>query len=396
MPQPAANIGGQRLTPSKISCVWNQPQIAQTYRAGVSLHSHTNFSKENLQFIPAFAEKWPVLQRALDKQCKKSCRPVDFSTAYWRPPVSAKAGFELESKQIESALDLMSLVSLTDHDSIGAATSLRQSPDNIQIPFAVEWSVPFKNAVFHLGVHNLPQKLAPTIMEDFAEYTRNPGITRLLEILAGLHEIPEVLIVFNHPLWDQLGPGQLPFQLVLEEFLRQHVEFIHAFEINGMRHWGENKRVVQLAEVWKRPVVSGGDRHGREPSGALNLTRATNFSAFVQEIREAQLSHVLLMPQYAEPRSLRFWQTVIDVLREYPEYPAGSRRWDERVFHIDCYTGCDSPLSALWKAPPPFLGRIFSFIRMGEKRSVRQALNYTFGGNAELTLASEIPCDANA
>ena len=197
---------------------------------GVSLHSHTNFSKENLQFIPAFAEKWPVLQRALDKQCKKSCRPVDFSTAYWRPPVSAKAGFELESKQIESALDLMSLVSLTDHDSIGAATSLRQSPDNIQIPFAVEWSVPFKNAVFHLGVHNLPQKLAPTIMEDFAEYTRNPGITRLLEIMAGLHEIPEVLIVFNHPLWDQLGPGQLPFQLVLEEFLRQHVEFIHAFE----------------------------------------------------------------------------------------------------------------------------------------------------------------------
>jgi hypothetical protein len=217
-----------------------------------------------------------------------------------------------------------------------------------------------------------------------------------MEIMAGLNEIPDVLIVFNHPLWDQLGPGQLPFQLVLERFLQQHIEFIHAFELNAMRNWSENKRVVQLAEFWNRPVISGGDRHGCEPSGALNLTRATNFSLFVQEIRQEQLSHVLFMPQYAEPRSLRFWQTVIDVLREYPEYPAGSRRWDERVFHIDCYTGCDSPLSALWKAPPSFLGRIFSIIRMAEKKSVRHALNYTFGGNTELPLSSEIICDANA
>jgi hypothetical protein len=337
-----------------------------------------------------------VLRRALDKQCKKSCRPVDFSTAYWRPPVSAKVGFDLESKQIEHELDLMSLVSLTDHDSMGAPTSLRQLSDGIQIPLAVEWSVPFEDAVFHLGIHNVPENQAPTIMEDFADYTRKPCESRLAEILAALHEMPEILIVFNHPLWDQLGPGQLAFQLVLERFLQRHVEFLHAFELNAMRNWSENKRVVQLAERWQRPVVSGGDRHGCEPSGALNLTRASNFSTFVQEIREEQASHVLFMPQYAEPRSLRFWQTVIDVLREYPEYPQGSRRWDERVFHIDCYTGCDSPLSALWKAPPPFLGRIFSVIRMAEKKSVRHALNYTFGGNAELAMASEIPCDANA
>ena len=384
------------MTPSKISCVWNQPEIAGKYRAAVSLHSHTNFSKESLHFIPAFAEKWPILRRALDKQCQKSCRPVDFSTAYWRPPVSAKVGFELESKQIEHQLDLMSLVSLTDHDSMGAPMSLRQLSDSIQIPLSVEWSVPFEDAVFHLGVHNLPENLAAGIMEDLAEYTRDPCKDRLVELMAALHELPEVLIVFNHPLWDQLGPGELPFQLALERFLQGHVEFLHAFELNAMRKWGENKRVVQLSELWRRPVVSGGDRHGCEPSGAVNLTRAANFSLFVQEIREKQLSHVLFMPQYAEPRSLRFWQTVIDVLREYPEYPLGSRRWDERVFHIDCYTGCDSPLSALWKAPPPFLGRIFSVIRVAEKKSVRQALNYTFGGNIELPLASEIPCDANA
>jgi hypothetical protein len=33
---------------------------------------------------------------------------------------------------------------------------------------------------------------------------------------------------------------------------------------------------------------------------------------------------------------------------------------------------------------------------MAEKKSVRHALNYTFGGNRELSLATENPCDANA
>jgi hypothetical protein len=42
------------------------------------------------------------------------------------------------------------------------------------------------------------------------------------------------------------------------------------------------------------------------------------------------------------------------------------------------------------------LGRIFSVIRMAEKKSVRHALSYTFGGKTDLTLTSEIACDANA
>jgi hypothetical protein len=74
------------LTLSKISGAWNQPEIAGEYRAAISLHSHTNFSKESQQCAPVFADKWPTLQRVLDKQCKKLCRPVDFSTAHWRPP----------------------------------------------------------------------------------------------------------------------------------------------------------------------------------------------------------------------------------------------------------------------------------------------------------------------
>jgi hypothetical protein len=377
------------LPQSQISCLWKQPEIAGKYKTAVSLHSHTNQSKESLLFIPAFAEKWPLLRWALKEQCKKSCRPVDFSQAYWTPPLPPKLAFELESNQIESSLELLSLVSLTDHDSIGAPTALRQLPDPVQIPFAVEWSVPYEGAIFHLGIHNLPESQAHLIMDDFAAYTANPSAPRLMELLAGLHEIPEVLIVFNHPLWDQYGLGEANFRHKLDLFLQAHVHFLHAFELNAMRSWTENRGVMHLAAVWQRPLISGGDRHGCEPSGALNLTRATSFAAFVDEIRIEKFSHIVFMPQYAEVLGIRFIQTVIDTIRDYPEHPAGSRRWDERVFHMDFQAGYHRPLSALWKAPPPFLGRIFSVFRMLENNSVRNALNFTFREKSELHQAPD-------
>src|SRR4029077_2009223 len=265
-------LGQNQLPPSQISCIWKQPHIAGKYRTAVSLHSHTNHSKESLLFIPEFAEKRPMLRWALKEQCKRSVRAIDFSQAYWTPPLTPKRAFEVESNQIEIDLELMSLVSITDHDSIGAPSALRQLPDPVQIPFAVEWSVPFEGAVFHLGVHNLPESQAHLIMDDLDAYTRNPSEPRLIELLAGLHEFPEVLIVFNHPLWDQHCLGQSNFLRILDRFLQTYVEFFHAFELNAMRVWTENKDVIRLAAVWQRPLVSGGDRHGCEPSGALNLT----------------------------------------------------------------------------------------------------------------------------
>src|SRR5580704_13263374 len=178
-------LGPNQLPQSRISCIWKQPDAAAKYRTAVSLHSHTNQSKESLLFIPEFAEKWPALSWALKEQCKKSRRHhIDFSQAYWTPPLPPKLAFELESSQIETDLGLMSLVSLTDHDSIGAPSTLRELPNPIQIPFAVEWSVPFEGAIFHLGVHNLPESQAHLIMEDLAAYTRNPSAPRLMELLS--------------------------------------------------------------------------------------------------------------------------------------------------------------------------------------------------------------------
>lgn len=378
------------MPPSQISCLWKQPDIAASYQSAVSLHSHTNQSKESLLFIPEFADKWRLLRWALQEQCKKSVRPVDFSQAYWTPPLPPQLAFDLESNQIETDLELNSLVSLTDHDSIGAPTALRGLPSPVRVPFAVEWSVPFEQAIFHLGIHNLPESQAHLIMDDLAAYTANPSAPVLLELLSALHGFPDVLIVFNHPLWDQRSLAPSTFRPCLDRFLKNCVGFFHAFELNAMRGWAENKAVFQLAATWDRPVISGGDRHGCEPSGALNLTTATTFPDFVYEVRNDRQSHVLLMPQYAEVLGIRFVQTVIDTIRDYPDHPVGSRRWDERVFHMDFQLGYHRPLSCLWKAPPPFLGRIFGMFRMIENEPVRQALNFTFRTKSEARRAMEI------
>jgi hypothetical protein len=378
------------LPQSQISCLWKQPRIAANYRTAVSLHSHTNQSRERLLFIPEFAEKWPLLRWALRKLCEKSNQPVNFSEAYWTPPLPPQLAFDVESDQIETKLELMSLVSLTDHDSIGAPTALRQQPDPIQIPYAVEWSLPFEEAVFHLGIHNLPESRAHLIMDDLAACTSNPSEARALEILAALDAMPEVMIVFNHPLWDQRDLGQSVFPGILERFLQKTARYLHAFELNAMRAWPENKAVIPLAAAWQRPLISGGDRHGCEPSGALNLTSAGSFAEFVAEIRQERRSHVVFMPQYAEVLGIRFMQTVIDTVRDYPDHPVGSRRWDDRVFHMDCRTGRYRPLSALWKAPPPILVHIFSIFRMMENASVRHVLDFTFQEKSELHPAAEI------
>jgi hypothetical protein len=382
------------LAQTKLSCLWNKPRVAEGYRAAVSLHSHTNHSKESLDFIPKFAERWSVLQWALERQCQRSRIPVDFARAFWTPPLAPKLAFEAERDQIENVLGLAGLVSLTDHDNIEAPTLLRMVAEAGQIPFALEWSVPFEDAIFHLGVHNLPDARAHEIMADLAAYTQNPSSRDFGELIEMLDQSPDVLIIFNHPLWDLSRMGEQAYRQVLGRFLQSNGRFLHAFELNATRPWKENSAVVELAERWQRPVISGGDRHGCEPSGALNLTRALSFSEFVHEIRVEQRSHVLFMPQYAEPRCLRITQALLDVIREYPEYAVGSQRWDDRVFHPVQASDCDQSLSTLWKAAPAFIEQIFSAIRLVENSAVRHLLTHVLRGQASLQARSDVALEA--
>ena len=226
-------------------------------------------------------------------------------------------------------------------------------------------------------------------MQDLAAYTQNPNDVRLRELLGVLDEFPNVLVVFNHPLWTQSCVGVQRGPDDLDRFLSWAVQFLHAFEINAARGEKENQRVRELAAKWNRPLVSGGDRHGCEASGALNLTSAETFCEFVSEIRREQRSHVLLMPQYSEPLGIRTTRTLLDIIRNYPEYPMGSRRWDDRIFHPDENGGAARPISALWKAPPAYVEGILSCIRWLENAAVQRAVERVF----RLGMVSESPCE---
>ena len=324
-----------------------------------------------------------MLHQALEKLCRSSRIPVDFSRAYWTPPLTPQLAYDTEKEQIENALGLRAMVSLTDHDNIEAAMWLRALPETAHTPVSLEWSVPFGGTLFHLGVHNLPNDQAQAIMDGLAAYTRDPSDRCLCELLAMIDGFPDVLVVFNHPLWTQSCIGVQRGSDDLDRFLDCAVQFLHAFEINAARSAKENNRVRELANRWQRPLVSGGDRHGCAASGALNLTGAETFAEFVNEIREEHRSHVLLMPQYNEPLSVRTTRTLLDVIRNYPEFPTGSRRWDDRVFHPDENGGADRPVSTLWKKPPAFVEKILGCIRLLEKAVVQRPLERMFRPSVE-------------
>ncbi len=361
----------------KVTCFWKEPKAARSYRSAIALHGHTNHSKESLYFIAEYASRHRVLRGALAAQERraknKSAIQIDFWKGYWTPPLPPLAAFQLEQNQIENVLGLNGMVSITDHDSIEAPMLLRVVPEARRVPVSLEWTVPYQDTILHIGVHNLPSARAESMVALLHEYTRTPDEKSLPGLLKMLDEIPDVLVVFNHPLWNLAGICEQRHQQAVRNFLAQLGMFVQALELNGLRGWPENQTVALLAEAWNLPVISGGDRHGCEPGAVLNLTNAENFTEFVREIRKHKQSNVLFMPQYNEPVSIRVWQTLLDVIRYYPNYPIGSQRWDERVFHPDS-AGVDRPLAALWKKPPGFIELIFSGIRLMEMAPVQRAV----------------------
>jgi hypothetical protein len=314
------------MSQSSISYLWREPEAAKGFAMGVSLHSHTNQSKETLDFISELSKDWGFLQPVIRWAERRSIRltgiPADYARAYWTPPLTPSLAFDLERRQIENTLELPGLVSITDHDDINAPMLLRAVPSSRHIPVSVEWTVPFGETAFHLGIHNLPSATGADWMERLAAFTALPVETRaprlLTEMLSELDEISGVLIVFNHPLWDLYRVGKDRHDVLVNEFLAVNGQFVHALELNGLRDWKENREAATLAGKWNQLVISGGDRHGVEPNANINLTQASSFTEFVHEVRRERQSHVLFMPQYAEPWKHRILQSTLDAIRDYP------------------------------------------------------------------------------
>lgn len=307
------------------------------------LHGHTRHSEEPLVFLPRFLNKIPGAPGL--------ARNVDFARAFFNPPLAPACALRLETRQIAD-LGLRPIVSLTDHDNIGAALELRALDSQQENPTSVEWTVPYHRSIFHFGIHNLPARSAKAWMSIMARHTAAPDERRLPEILAELSRIPEVLIVLNHPLWLEEGVEEAAHPPALERLLQECITWLHAFELNGTRPWAENAAASDLAKAHARPVISGGDRHGCEPAACLNLTNAASFSEFTAEIRDGH-SSVAFMPHYHQPMTLRLVEAVCDIVRTYPEYPL-RRRWIDRFFYRGS-NGRPESLAALWKGREPVL-----------------------------------------
>lgn len=341
-----------RALRTQITMNWQEPAAVEPYVTGVSLHSHTSISEETLGFIHAMFVAFPVMKTVFDRYQRRSDKhgiTLDFERANWRPPLQPRMAYDLESKQIQR-LNLNSLVSITDHDTVEAPMLLRTVPSSRHIPVSVEWSAPFGGTTFHLGIHNI--KSADGLewmrrMEAFTAQAR-PKLAigeghqacsaesdaLLLALLRELHDEPQVMIVFNHPLWDLHKAGAAHVAEV-KRFLHEAGETVHAVELNGLRHARENREVVRLAKEAGYLTISGGDRHGLEPNANINLTTAASFTEFVNEIRVERRSHVHFMDQYANRWEQRIVESTLNAITDFPDFMPGWQRWDERAFHPD-------------------------------------------------------------
>lgn len=346
---------------TKLHILHEAEDLGKKRKTGVSLHCHTEQSKEMLDFIPHYAEKLPIINFFWRKEAKnyaeREGKGIDFSTAYWTPPLTALTVYGIEREQIENS-GLEALVSLTDHDSIKANLQVNSESEGESAPISLEWTVPFDYGFFHLGIHNLPPESAEQITEDLLAFTFSgddvPNEKRLHELFAMLNDHREVLVILNHPLWDIEIVGQERHEALLRNFIREFGRWIHAFEINGFRSWSENKAVLEMADALGFPLATGGDRHGCKPNTVINLTDSETFEEFVDEIRIERKSEVVLMPEYKEPLHSRQLESFSEILSHYPEFAEDRRRWFDRVFFDVGDEKGLAPLSAHgWKKGGP-------------------------------------------
>jgi hypothetical protein len=102
--------------------------------------------------------------------------------------------FESEAAQIDGRFGLASMVSISDHDDIQAGIDLQLLYAHRRAPISVEWTAPFGEGFFHLGVHNLPPDSATQWFGRFAAFTAGGSAETLSELLFDLNQQPDVLV----------------------------------------------------------------------------------------------------------------------------------------------------------------------------------------------------------
>jgi hypothetical protein len=377
------------MNDSRLHLHWEKDSAA-AFRSAVSLHSHTLHSRESMEFVRLGTKDIPWLGGAIRRQELKyrelKGRDLDLSRAWWTPPLSAGHAWALEKNQIETALGKSALVSLTDHDNIEASSQLSLLADTVDSPVSVEWTIPFRGTFFHIGVHNLPPDSAASRMREMRAVTANPDERRSVEMLEALGQAQESLIVFNHPMWDENHVGAAAHFRYVNDFLTLCRPFLHAVELNGLRPWQENRKAAELAASVSLPVISGGDRHGREPNACLNLTNAATFGEFAEEVRRDKWSDVLFMPQYRDSLRFRILENLCDILADDPDHALGWVRWSDRVFYLTDEGNVKS-LKEFWGSRiPGVVNQFVALMKFIRNRNVRAALRMALYEGEEVVL----------
>ena len=294
--------------------------------------------------------------------------------------------FRSESRQIETALGIKALVSLSDHDDINAGMQLRVLSGGSEVPVSVEWTIPFGKTFFHIGVHNLAIDQAPSIIAEMNRVTAAPDENEVAAILHWVGENPETLVVFNHPAWDENHVGPRIHHEHLEAFLSRYRHSLHAVELNGLRPWKENRVAAALAAEVRMPLVSGGDRHGREPNACVNVTNAASFGEFVREVRGDGYSEIVFMPQYRESLPIRIIENMGNILDDDPEHAMGWLHWSDRVFYETDTQGVKS-LAQLWGGKfPSVVNQFVGLMHLVKFRQVRSALRMALNDRTDFVL----------
>ncbi len=357
------------------------------FRTGVSLHGHTLHSQEKLDFIYRLATQITPLRLALERGEARYRNihgaSLDLSRAWWTPPLSAYDAWKLEASHIAERFDLAPLVSLSDHDNVDAPILLQHREECRPVPVSVEWTVPYGGTFFHLGIHNMAVENARAIMTEMEAFTAQTSRVPLADLLRMLTSNRDTLVIFNHPNWDENKIGEEAHRAAARQFSGIYKQYIHAFELNGLRPWSENRTVVDLARQFGKPIVSGGDRHGLEANTILNLSSATSFSEFVDEIRDGY-SHVVLTRRYMEPLAMRILENIEDVLQDYDNHVYG-RHWSDRAFYL-CDDGVTRSLKTLWGTEPLAVRLFTNGVNLMRNPRFKHAFRVAFAKREEVVL----------
>ncbi|HET6267339.1 MAG TPA: hypothetical protein VFG11_06435, partial [Acidobacteriota bacterium] len=113
-------------------------------KTAVSLHCHTQHSKEKLNFLPHYIKKTGMfssfLQRKMEDYAARKKRAIDFDTGYWLPPMSPREVYNSEVQEIREKLGVHAVVSITDHDDVDAGQLLNVIGIH-DAPVSTEWTV---------------------------------------------------------------------------------------------------------------------------------------------------------------------------------------------------------------------------------------------------------------